>query len=146
MSKEKDRSRSLQPFHEKPFGELLQSLDSFFQDAFKQLNLQGMKMIPIYQYETNNEYVIEAELPGVKKDQIFLDIYHNFIKIAVQSDEIVEEINDNIKSIKKHGKFQRSERVVQLPFHVDENEVNASLKDGILKIRIPNKRMRIAIE
>ncbi|MBU9710259.1 Hsp20/alpha crystallin family protein [Evansella tamaricis] len=144
MSKDKDRS--LQSFSEKPFGELLQSIDSFFQDAFRQLQLQGPGFITTYQYETNDEYIIEAELPGVKKDQISLDCYHNFIKISVRSDEIVEEQDDRSQTIKKHSRFQRAERVVQLPFTVNESEIKASLNNGVLQIRIPNKRKRITID
>ncbi|MDQ0253901.1 HSP20 family molecular chaperone IbpA [Evansella vedderi] len=142
MSQEK--KNSLQPFREGPFGEILQSLDSLFQDTFRQLS--AARFIPINQYETQSEYVIEAEIPGIKKEQISLDVYHNYIKISVQSEEILEQKDDKNQLIKHNSRYERAERVVALPFGVNESEVNAELRDGILTIRIPNKRKRIQIK
>ncbi|WP_078595402.1 Hsp20/alpha crystallin family protein [Evansella clarkii] len=142
MSEEK--KRPLLPFQERPFGDLLQSIDSFFQDTVK--HIKAPRFIPTYQYETKKEYIIEAELPGVQKDQIGLDIYQNYIKISVQSEEITEEKDDIQNTFKHSSRFQRAERVVQLPFLVNESEVKAVLKDGVLQIRIPNKRKRIPID
>ncbi|MDG5789511.1 Hsp20/alpha crystallin family protein [Evansella sp. AB-P1] len=141
MSKEKNRP-SL-PFKEIPFGDILQSIDSFFQDTVR--SLQAPRFIPIHQYETKNEYIIEAELPGVKKEQVSLDIYHNFIKISVQSEEVVEETDDINKTYKHNHRFERAERVVQVPFAVNESEVKAELNNGLLRIKIPNKKKRIEI-
>lgn len=140
MSNEKKRPS----LPEGPIGDILNTLDSFFQDAFRQL--QSPRFIPTNQYETNNEYIIEAELPGVRKDQLSLDIYRNYIRISLQAEEILEQKDDNAKIIKHNSRYERSERVVQLPFVVDESEVKAELKDGLLTIRIPNKRKRIQID
>ncbi|SDY79246.1 HSP20 family protein [Evansella caseinilytica] len=142
MSQEK--KRSIQPFHEKSFGDIFQSLDSFFQDTFR--HLKAPRIIPVYQYETKQEYIIEAELPGAKKEQVTLDIYHNFLKIAVQSEEVVEEKDDLRHTYKHNSRWERAERVIQLPFAVNESEVRAKLTDGVLKIRIPNKRKQIDIK
>lgn len=143
MSQDKKKNQ-LQPFHEKSFGDLLQFIDSFFQDTLHQL--KAPRFIPINQYETNSEYVIEAELPGVNKEQITLDIYQNYIKISLQSEEILEEKDDTNQTIRHNSRFERSERVVSVPFMVDESDINAELANGVLTIRIPNKKKRIEIK
>lgn len=144
MSEEKKRPRNIQPFQERPFGDILQSIDAFFQDTVNYL--RPPRLIPVYQYETNTYYIIEAELPGVNKEQISLDIYHNFIKITVQSEEILQETDDKNKTYKQNHRFEKAERVVQIPFVVNESEVKAQLTNGILKIKIPNNRKPIQIE
>ncbi|ADU30942.1 Hsp20/alpha crystallin family protein [Evansella cellulosilytica] len=144
MMNQDNKKNSLQPFRERPFGDILQSIDSFFQDAVK--HLKAPRFIPIYQYETEQEYIVEAELPGVNKEQLTLDIYHNYIKISILSEEIIREENDKEQIVKQSSRFERSERVVELPFAVNESEVKAKLQDGLLKIRIPNKRKKIKID
>ncbi|MBB5172260.1 Hsp20/alpha crystallin family protein [Texcoconibacillus texcoconensis] len=142
MSKRKDNLPK--NFPAQPLGDILHSIDQFFQDTMK--NFPFPRMIPIYQYETQKHYIIEAELPGVKKEQIHLDVYENYIRISVESNESVETKNDKSEAWQQTQSFERSERVVYLPFSVREEEVEASLSNGVLRIRIPNKRKTISIE
>lgn len=139
-----EKKRAIQPFFERPFGDILQSIDAFFQDTVNYL--RPPRLIPVYQYETDTYYIVEAELPGVSKEQVSLDIYHNFIKISVKSEEILQETDEKNKTIKHNHRFEKSERVVQLPFAINESEVKARLANGVLKIIIPNKRKQIKIE
>ncbi|UCZ51903.1 Hsp20/alpha crystallin family protein [Bacillus shivajii] len=139
-----DNKRKNQPIHERPIGDILQSIDSFFNQTVRHFHIP--RAIPVYQYETKKDYIIEAELPGIKKDQLTLDIYHNFIKISVSFEDYEEVKNSKTKSFKQSASFEKSERTIQLPFAVNESEVKAYLKDGVLQIRIPNKKKRIEIE
>ncbi|WP_161568301.1 Hsp20/alpha crystallin family protein [Anaerobacillus alkaliphilus] len=142
MSKKKDNLPN--PFNEQPIGEFLKSIDSFFQDAFR--NFHFGTAFPVHQYETNNNYIIEAQLPGIKKEQIILDIYGNQIRISVQNAEVIEEKNDIQHSFRSTRSYHKAERIVLLPFHVSEREVKASYRDGLLKIVVPNKKRTIEIE
>ena len=142
MSKKKDNLPN--PFNEQPLGGLLKSIDGFFQNAFQ--NFQFVGGFPVYEYETETHYIIEAELPGVKKEQINLDIYSNQIKISVESSEVIEEKDDKHHVYKSSNSFQKAERYVILPFTISQKDVKASYRNGLLKIMIPNKKKRIEIE
>ncbi|OIJ18726.1 hypothetical protein BKP45_15690 [Anaerobacillus alkalidiazotrophicus] len=142
MSKKKDNLPT--PFSEKPFADFLKSIDNFFNEAFR--NFQFVSGFPIKQYETNKHFIIEAELPGIKKEQIKLDIYRNQIKISVQNSEIIEETNDIQQTYRTSQSIQVAERVVLLPYNISEGEIKASYRDGLLKIILPNKRRTIEIE
>lgn len=139
-----EKKRTIQPFHERPIGDILQSIDAFLQDAVKYF--RPPRHIPVYQYDTDTYYIIEAELPGVNKEQVTLDIYHNYIKISVQSEEIIKETNDKNKTMKYNHRFEKAEKIVQIPYVVKESEVKAQLVNGILTIKIPNNRKPIKIE
>jgi HSP20 family protein len=142
MRKKKDNLPT--PFNEQPIADLLKSIDGFFQNAFR--NFQFVGGFPIHQYETKNHYIIEAQLPGVRKEQIHLDIYSNHIKISVEHSEVIEEKDDIHQVFKSTNSFQKAERFIMLPFHITEKDVKASYRDGILKIIVPNKKRTIEIE
>lgn len=142
MSKKKDNLPT--PFNEQPIANVLKSIDSFFQGAFSNFHFGGG--FPVHQYETNTHYIIEAELPGIKKEQISLDIYSNQIKISVKNLEVIEEKDDFHNSIIRSRSFQKAERLVMVPFNISEHEVKASYRDGLLKIKFPNKKQTINIE
>ncbi|SES39279.1 Hsp20/alpha crystallin family protein [Salipaludibacillus aurantiacus] len=138
------KKREIKPIHEQPFGDILNSMDSFFNQAIK--HLHPSKMIPVYQYETKDEYVIEAEVPGIKKEQILLDIFQNHIKISIKNESYSEKKDDVKKTTEQYFRYHKSDRVVNLPFAVNQSDIKASLSQGLLTIRIPNKRKRISID
>ncbi len=93
----KDKKPNLPNSH--PYFHLLKSIDEFFFNAFKNFHNNGLFMpaFPVKTYETNTEYIIEAQLPGIKKERILLDIYKNYVRIAVKNEELLEEKKDKTK-------------------------------------------------
>ncbi len=138
------KKQNSKPIEEQPFGDILQTMDGFFNQAMR--HLYTPQAIPVYQFETKDEYIIEAELPGIKKNQITLDIFQNYIKIGVQEETKDEKKDELNKTVKQSFRYKRADRVVTLPFAVNESDIKASLSQGLLRIRIPNKRKRIQIE
>ncbi|MCT8140346.1 Hsp20/alpha crystallin family protein [Anaerobacillus sp. CMMVII] len=112
----------------KPIADFLKSIDGFFKEAFRNFHFVGG--FPVHQYETNSHYIIEAQLPGVKKDQINLDIYSNHLKISVHNSEIIEEKDDISQSYHSTKSYQKAERIIMLPFYISERDVKASYRDG----------------
>lgn len=85
--------------------------------------------------EDSNNYYVRAELPGIKSDELDIQVTSDGISIAGER-KIAEEGN----GVKYHrreresGKFSRS---INLPGDIDVNAVEASLENGILTIIIP---------
>lgn len=87
--------------------------------------------------EADNKYFIEAELPGVKKDDLELKLDNNVLMIKGTIEENKESKDRNYFMRERYyGSFQRS---LTLPNNVNENDINASFKDGILNIEITKK-------
>ena len=86
-------------------------------------------------YEEKDDVVVKAELPGMTKDDIEVDISdsHLTLKGEKKKEEKIEE-EDYFACERSYGGFHRS---VELPRDVQADKVKASFKNGILEIRLP---------
>lgn len=120
-------------FNERPVKGFLESIDEFFNYPFPHLSF------PIDVAESKNEYIITAELPGVRKEQIQIDTIGSRLTISIKNDEEIIE-DDEIHRIHRRRKtLQQSSRSINLPFPINEKQVKATYKDGLLQIRLPLK-------
>ncbi|MGS0764052.1 Hsp20/alpha crystallin family protein [Syntrophomonas curvata] len=84
--------------------------------------------------ENAKEYIVEAELPGVKKDQIMVELKENYLTIsAQQNEEINEEKPNYVRRERRQGNVKRSFYVE----NVDSEKVSAEYNDGLLTIILP---------
>jgi HSP20 family protein len=98
-------------------------------------------------YEQVGNYVIKAELPGMKQEDVDLSLTDDnlTIKGEKQTDREVKEKEYHF-SERSYGSFFRS---VRLPSNVDAGKIAASFEDGILEVTLPKtaevKPKKIAI-
>ena len=101
---------------------------------------------PVDLEETDDAYVVEAELPGVKRDDVDVELIGTELSIA---GEVREPERTGILR-RKSRRTGRFEYRVGLPSHVDPDKVEARLLDGVLQVRVPKteraQRKRIAIK
>jgi HSP20 family protein len=101
---------------------------------------------PVNIEETDDAYVVEAELPGVKREDVNIEMDRNELSIT---GEIKEQERQGIlrKRTRRVGRFEYR---VQLPNVVDSDNVDAKLEDGVLRIRLPKseraERRRIEVK
>jgi len=87
--------------------------------------------------ENKAGYVITAELPGVKKEDINIDLAHNTLTLKGEKKfEKRDEEGDYLRIESGYGKFSRSFNISD---DVDINKADASFKDGILKVELKKK-------
>lgn len=128
-------------FHEKPVRGVLQSIDDFFKNPFPHTSF------PVEVDETDKECIITAELPGVKREQIHIDLLGSHVTITVKNIEVITEEDDIRRMYRKRQSVQKSSRTVFIPQPVNEKKAKASYRDGLLEIRIPKiKGKKIQIE
>jgi HSP20 family protein len=118
-------------FQEQPVRGVLQSIDDFFKQPFPYTSF------PIDVRELENQHIITAELPGIKKEQISIDILGSNLTISVKHQDIYTEEDDANKVFRRSERLQRSSRTIALPSPIDEKTVKATYRDGLLKIKIP---------
>ncbi|NLL63753.1 MAG: Hsp20 family protein [Ruminococcaceae bacterium] len=116
------------------FDDFHNMLDDFFSDNWLPERSLLRDTFKIDIQETENEYCIEAELPGVKKEEIDLDIKENNLCISVNRNE---EINKDGKNyIHRERRSSSMSRRIRLA-DAKMDETKAKLDDGILTITIP---------
>jgi len=87
--------------------------------------------------ETDSKYFIEAELPGVKQNDVELKLDNNILIIKGNAEETNENKERNYFMRERyHGSFQRS---LKLPNNINEDDISATFKDDILNIEITKK-------
>lgn len=136
----------------------LWSAFSDFDDLFEGLlsprrlvrNVESGALVPAIDVEeSDNEYLIKAEIPGVKKEDLNVSVQDGMLTINAESKYEDEEKKDGrlIRQERRYGKFVRSMRLGK---DVDSTKVKAEYKDGILELRLPKveevKPKKIAID
>lgn len=117
------RGRNLSDFHS--------IIDDFFNnDRFIPVNFQN-DSFKIDVRENENEYLIDAELPGVEKEEIKIDYENNQLSIAVQREESTEQSEE--KYLHRERKFKSMRRTIYLP-HIESEDISATFENGILEI------------
>ncbi len=124
--------RSYNPFTE------LEAIREQFNRVLNNANddKKDLSFIPIVNTrEADSAYYIEVELPGIKKENISIDVNDDTLTISGER-KTKEHSEDDIfyKVESLYGKFERS---FALPEDVDTNKIEASSKNGVLEIKIP---------
>ncbi|HEY2420409.1 MAG TPA: Hsp20/alpha crystallin family protein [Neobacillus sp.] len=122
-------------FNEKPIRGFLQTIDEFFKTPFPPVSAFHVETV-----EKENEYIISAELPGVKKEQIHLNISGNYITISIENNVVEMEEDDKNQLFQRKFSRQQVSRTISLPQPINENMIKASYRDGLLQIRIPQEK------
>jgi HSP20 family protein len=85
--------------------------------------------------ETDDEYIVRAELPGVSKGDIKVTLKENVLTIRGEKKQERETKDENFHRVERiYGAFQRS---FTLPGEVRVDKIDAKFKDGVLTIRLP---------
>lgn len=126
-----------------PFSELMslrQAMDRLFEDSFvrpsRLLTTLGEAAAPALDvYQTPNEVVVKTALPGLKSEDISIDITGDTLTIKGETkaeQEIKKE--DYLYQERRYGNFSRS---VVLPGGLHPERAEATLEEGILTLSIP---------
>lgn len=117
------------------FEDFYNMLDDFFTDPWfgGRRVREGFKLDV---QQTDKEYLIEAELPGVSKDEVSLDLRDGTLSIAVNREE--SKNDDGKNYIHRERRVSSMSRSVYLG-DVDADAVSAKLDNGVLKIAVPTK-------
>lgn len=121
--------------HFNPQGEIDRLFGNFFNYEMD-LPDRSTGIIPLINVEeTDNEFNISADLPGIKKDDIKISFQNNILTISGEKKAEKELKQDNFHRMERcYGKFCRS---VGIPAGVALDKIEADYKDGVLNINIP---------
>ncbi|MBI1820525.1 MAG: Hsp20/alpha crystallin family protein [Nitrospirae bacterium] len=85
--------------------------------------------------ETEKEYLIQAELPELKKEEVKVSVQDGVLTLQGERHQEKEEKGKKVHRIERsYGCFERS---FTIPGDADENQVSAEFKEGVLNIHLP---------
>jgi HSP20 family protein len=98
-------------------------------------------------WETENELVLSFDLPGIQEDQISVELDDTVLTVSGQREREEQHTGDRFyRYERRFGTFQRS---VSLPPGVNEDDIKATYRNGVLEVRVPKpeeqkpKRIRV---
>jgi HSP20 family protein len=124
-----------------PFSELSRLQDHLYRSAYVNggEEAKGQTVRPAVDIrEEEDSFVLHVELPGVKLEDVAVEVERNVLGIRGErkfsNDEKVRKSYRRVEQY--YGNFQRS---FSLPENVDSNAITAQMVDGILSVRLPKK-------
>ena len=111
-------------------------------------DFSGVWSPPVDIFDNEGEIVLKAELPGLKKEDIGINVEDTLLTVSGERKR-EKEVNEKgvFRSERVYGSFSRS---FSLPTTVSVDKINASYKDGVLTISLPKaeeaKPRQIAIK
>ncbi|HAE61240.1 MAG TPA: heat-shock protein Hsp20 [Eubacteriaceae bacterium] len=118
------------------FGDVYNMLDDFFSDNLLPARNLARDTFKVDVQENDNEYIIEADLPGVKKEEINLSFDHGRLGISVKKEEKIDEEKKNY--IHKERRITSMCRNLYLA-DASGDDIKAKLEEGVLKINVAKK-------
>ena len=125
--------------------DLVPSLSQLFEPMFNPSQCVQSAHFNVDVYEKDDSWVVEAALPGVSKDEIFIDISSGILEISIEKKQTKRKANANyVVSELSYGK---SARAFKLPRGIDSEVPSAQLIDGILTLTFEkSKQNKIEIK
>jgi len=144
----KTREPALSPMYE--LGHLENRIRRFFEDPFDVVTSPVEFIPPVEIRELDNEFIVTAELPGMKKEDVDIEFVNGVLFIR---GEKFEKQTDDKRNLlvweRRYGAFQRS---FVLPNTIDQDKIKAEIQHGVLRIALPKaefakgKKIKIAGE
>jgi HSP20 family protein len=110
--------------------------DDFFSDRFSPLRSLRRDTFKLDVKDEGKEFVVEAEMPGIKKSEIEIHMNDGYLMIEVTKEETKNEENKNY--VHRERIFTKMQRSIHLG-DINQDKIEANLKDGILTIKAPKQ-------
>ena len=123
---------TLTPFSLSPLDDVRQMMRSL---NMLPSSLSTVNSMPMDVKETEHAFEVLLDLPGVKKEDIHINVNEDSLTITAERSSSKKEENENIKRTERyHGRWTRT---FPLPENVDENHIQATNDNGVLTITLP---------
>lgn len=126
-----------------PVFRLRSGIDRFFEDFFKgnlamaPFQANGKPMPAIDVKETDEAITVDAEIPGLKQEEIKVSVEEGVLTISAERKQEKDEKTKNVHRLERY--YGQMERKLALPASVEDGRVEAVYKDGVLHVTLPKK-------
>jgi len=119
---------------------LMNDVNSFFSEKVPEMfgSFKSMSSFRMNLIDGKDTYHIDAEVPGVKKEDLKVELQGDTLVISGDKKSYLEQNKDQYKVVERsNGKFSRA---FTLPQDADKSKITSKLEDGVLKIDIGKQK------
>jgi HSP20 family protein len=139
-----------------PLSQLQREIDRLFGSVFGRhfghpgVLRAGYVFPPVNLWETDDEYVVQCELPGLEMNDLEVTVTGDHLSVSGERSDPTPE--EGVTLHRRERDFGRFSRALTLPGPVESDQCQATLRDGVLSIRIPKaeaarpKRIKVRAE
>lgn len=128
-----------------PFRDMDDMFDRFFAESMRRWPRQGGELQQAREWapaadvsETEGEYLIKAELPEVRKEDVSITVQDGVLTLAGERRQEKRDESEKVHRIERfYGSFARR---FALPENADEQQIRAESRDGVILIHIPKQQ------
>jgi HSP20 family protein len=121
-----------------PFMDMDDLLSEFMMRPILRSGMQIEPQIKMDVKEADGKYLINAEIPGVSKDNIHVAIDGNRVSISAEVKQ-EKEVKDGERVIRRERSYGMASRSFSLADELDQGQVQAKYHDGMLELTLPKK-------
>jgi len=115
--------------------DLRDEIDRFFEAPLARTS-EFLGWTPVFDvYEDKDNFIVKAELPGMKKEDISVSLQDG--NLIISGERKSETRNEGAEVYRAERYFGKFERAVSLPTTVAANKVKAEYRDGVLTVTLP---------
>lgn len=122
-------------------GEMNRLFDTFFGNGGRAGDVRARRWVPAMDLiETDDALVLKADLPGLERDDVAIEVKDNVLTVSGERKAEHEEKADGYYRVERaFGTFSRA---LALPEGIDAEQVSAKFENGVLEVRIPKPAER----
>lgn len=118
-------------FRSEPLKQFMDEFDTKLNDSFPHHHIN------VNTYETDKTCVIDIKIPPVKKEQVKIELFDQYLTISITNREEIKEFNENSSTFRSYTSHDCLSRTILLPYPVKEHEIQTTFKEGSLLVTIP---------
>jgi HSP20 family protein len=122
-----------EPFAE--LGELRTRMDRMFADLFDGGSRTWSPAIDVER--DNGGLVVRADVPGIKPEEVKVEIEDGILTVSGEHEETKEEKDEDRHFLRRERRYGSFHRSMALPAGVDASQVKATTRDGVVEVRVP---------
>ncbi len=125
----------------------LERMDELFPEMFRRLmrpmtvaGIENQAEIRLDVTEREKDFLVRAEVPGAKKDDIRVQIERNYVSISAEVKQQKETKDEKTgRVLLQESSYGAAVRGFSLPCEIDDKASNAKLEDGVLTLTLPKR-------
>ena len=120
--------------------------NDFFEDPFKSLDYNTSGLMTTDVKDTDHGYEVTMNMPGVKKEDVKAELKDGYLTVSAVSNKSTDEKNSEGKYIRRERYAGACERSFYVGEEVTQEDIKGEYKHGILKLFVPKKEAKPAVE